>query len=67
MGPGICVSSPMFITPRIKKLKKEAETELLSGTPRKTFQAQGQPHDQLAKSKTQGGKAQVILSFAVSK
>lgn len=47
------VSSPMFIRPRIKRKKtKEAETELLSGTPQKTFQAQGQPHDHLEKSKT---------------
>lgn len=60
------VSSPMFIRPRIKRKKtKKAETELLSGTPQKTFQAQGQPRDHLEKSKTWDGTTQVILSFAL--
>lgn len=58
-------SHPCLLHPELKGKKKEAETELLSGTPQKTFQAQGQPRDQLEKSKTCNGKAQVILSFAV--
>lgn len=65
MGLGIYMSPPPCLSGPELKEKKEAETELLSGVPQKTFQAQGQPHDELEKSETWDGTTQVILSFAV--
>lgn len=54
MGLGIYVSPPpCLLGPELRGGKKgRLKTELLSGTPQKTFQAQEQPHDQLEKPKT---------------